>query len=706
MDLRNLSSTPNQLDSVMQRRPSLSSLSSASGYTLLSYAGAAAAGQHANAGVSHMLQPPLESHTPQMALLKLSADPGGRMYSGMLSNLLSTNLASASGIPPVSVVSNVVPWVEQQKQQQSLTMNLDNGKKSRKEEPDASPNIASMTATSANASTMDDDDDELIPTAIVIKNIPFAIKKEQLLDVMTKLNLPLPYAFNYHFDNGVFRGLAFANFTSTDETSMVVNQLNGREIGGRKLRVEYKKMLPAQERERIEREKREKRGQLEEQHRSTSNASLASLISTASTTAATKNLSVNGAQYNSQTERLLMHFPLGNTNMPPPPVELNFNDPDVLELYSQLLTYRDDNSKLIFELAFPANISLQHRKVFSLLCSYLNLLELYDNGLIIIRRKPGQQTIQQRQQQSATFNPHLHHQQQGQAPTAATPQQTQPQQQPQQQQQQQQHQQSQQQQQSGQQGQTNGAGHPHSNSMMNINQLPALLNGYPNNLQTPNPHAPELLRSQSQLALPMARLRQLSSTPVQQQYAQYLSGGIPGHKNPGTSQGNAKYQSFVGYGGNASGNQNQVSQLSTPNSSSAAALLRSSNNRSFVDVRNTPPLSGAMPSQSDSPTPQHPSTHGGHGYQGAQGQSFFGQGAQISQPGTPLSNADLNNRFAPFGQHAHLNGSFSSLQPTSANSEEFSLGGDNMGAKLNGLTLGNGYEQSKSSGGGIWGPKK
>ena len=34
-----------------------------------------------------------------------------------------------------------------------------------------------------------DDDDELIPTAIVIKNIPFAIKKEQLLDVMTELEL-------------------------------------------------------------------------------------------------------------------------------------------------------------------------------------------------------------------------------------------------------------------------------------------------------------------------------------------------------------------------------------------------------------------------------------------------------------------------------------------------------------------------------------
>lgn len=110
-------------------------------------------------------------------------------------------------------------------------------------------------------------DEDLIPTAIVIKNIPFAIKKEQLLEVMTNLRLPIPYAFNYHFDNGVFRGLAFANFTTPEDTSAVINNLNGREIGGRKLRVEYKKMLPLAERERIEREKREKRGQLEEQHR-------------------------------------------------------------------------------------------------------------------------------------------------------------------------------------------------------------------------------------------------------------------------------------------------------------------------------------------------------------------------------------------------------------------------------------------------------
>ena len=110
-------------------------------------------------------------------------------------------------------------------------------------------------------------DEELIPTAIVIKNIPFAVKKEALVELMTQMNLPLPYAFNYHFDNGVFRGLAFANFTSADETAAVIEHLNHFDLQGRKLRVEYKKMLPLQERERIEREKRERRGQLEEQHR-------------------------------------------------------------------------------------------------------------------------------------------------------------------------------------------------------------------------------------------------------------------------------------------------------------------------------------------------------------------------------------------------------------------------------------------------------
>lgn len=111
------------------------------------------------------------------------------------------------------------------------------------------------------------DSEQLIPTAIVIKNIPFAIRKETLAQLMSDLHLPQPYAFNYHFDGGIFRGLAFANFQSPEDTRLVIEAMNGLEVHGRKLRVEYKKMLPEAERERIEREKRERRGQLEEQHR-------------------------------------------------------------------------------------------------------------------------------------------------------------------------------------------------------------------------------------------------------------------------------------------------------------------------------------------------------------------------------------------------------------------------------------------------------
>ncbi|SCU79593.1 LAFA_0B04192g1_1 [Lachancea sp. 'fantastica'] len=319
-------------------------------------------------------------------------------------------------------------------------------------------------------------DDDVIPTAIVIKNIPFAIKKEQLLEVIAKMSLPLPYAFNYHFDNGVFRGLAFANFATTEETTQVVSTLNGKEIGGRKLRVEYKKMLPQVERERIEREKREKRGQLEEQHRTTSALSLQSLNkpsgagnnkntspinslnqapSADNTPAASQRpqtplgglsgiqgqnvpppLSSNHSsqlfqslvgQSNNDNQNVLTgnalssqppmapqpllsaqntatsmtmppqsiggfsseryYAPLpASANLPLPPQQLDFNDPDVLELYSQLLLFKD-REKSYHELAYPVGLSATQKRVINVLCSFLGLVEVYDPSFIIIRRK-------------------------------------------------------------------------------------------------------------------------------------------------------------------------------------------------------------------------------------------------------------------------------------------------------------------------------
>jgi len=188
-------------------------------------------------------------------------------------------------------------------------------------------------------------EDELIPTAIVIKNIPFAVKKEQLVALMTDMHLPLPYAFNYHFDNGVFRGLAFANFTSAEETATVIETLNHFELHGRKLRVEYKKMLPLQERERIEREKRERRGQLEEQHRPI-------------------------AQLHSQTSMssLTSHIPATSpspVSQRGPKLEVDLNDTQTLKYYSQLLLFKEDHSRE--QLGFPPTLTpIQRRTVHTL----------------------------------------------------------------------------------------------------------------------------------------------------------------------------------------------------------------------------------------------------------------------------------------------------------------------------------------------------
>ncbi|KAI9699471.1 MAG: hypothetical protein M1836_003082 [Candelina mexicana] len=199
-------------------------------------------------------------------------------------------------------------------------------------------------------------DEELIPTAIVIKNIPFAVKKEQLVQLMTDMNLPLPYAFNYHFDNGVFRGLAFANFTTADETATVIDHLNHFDLQGRKLRVEYKKMLPLQERERIEREKRERRGQLEEQHRPMGNHTL---------------------HTNPSMSSLSSHMQAGSPSTISPQngkPNVDLNDPQTLQFYSQLLLFRDDLSREA--LIFPPTLSPAQRKVVHTLAHHMELSHL------------------------------------------------------------------------------------------------------------------------------------------------------------------------------------------------------------------------------------------------------------------------------------------------------------------------------------------
>ncbi|KAM0428581.1 hypothetical protein ACHAPT_006942 [Fusarium lateritium] len=219
------------------------------------------------------------------------------------------------------------------------------------------------------------DNDQLIPTAIVIKNIPFAVRKETLASIMLEMHLPQPYAFNYHFDNGVFRGLAFANFQSAEDTRMVIEAMNGMDVHGRKLRVEYKKMLPEAERERIEREKRERRGQLEEQHRAPMLHQQSSIQS------------LGGL---SQTQQRGGTSHLG---------DIDLNDPQTLEFYTELVMFRRDDSREI--LVFPPGIAPEHRRSIHILAHHMGL-----EHQSIGEADSRQLTVLKRQQPSPTANIH------------------------------------------------------------------------------------------------------------------------------------------------------------------------------------------------------------------------------------------------------------------------------------------------------------
>jgi len=222
-----------------------------------------------------------------------------------------------------------------------------------------------------NSSYGHDVDEELIPTAIVIKNIPFAVKKEQLVQLMTDLRLPLPYAFNYHFDNGVFRGLAFANFTTAEETAAVIESMNHFELNGRKLRVEYKKMLPLAERERIEREKRERRGQLEEQHRPLGGQlhqqpSFSSLASHSHMPAASPS-PVSAMRQ----QKIAMSLAGASERVANPPVDVDLNDPQILQFYSQLLLFKEAPDR--DSMTFPPSLSPPQRRIIHTLAHQLDL---------------------------------------------------------------------------------------------------------------------------------------------------------------------------------------------------------------------------------------------------------------------------------------------------------------------------------------------
>jgi hypothetical protein len=142
-------------------------------------------------------------------------------------------------------------------------------------------------------------------------------------------------------------------------------------VANRKLRVEYKKMLPEAERERIEREKRERRGQLEEQHRGPmlhTQSSMQSLASMSASQAPATRPPTMRAYSNTAASS-----PWANTDAPPRPIDdIDFNDTQTLDFFSQLLLFKSDETREIF--IFPATIAPPQRRIIHVLAQHLGLV--------------------------------------------------------------------------------------------------------------------------------------------------------------------------------------------------------------------------------------------------------------------------------------------------------------------------------------------
>ncbi|CAH7685210.1 hypothetical protein PPACK8108_LOCUS19695 [Phakopsora pachyrhizi] len=286
-------------------------------------------------------------------------------------------------------------------------------------------NQSVLMATTTTSPPPDVQDDEIIPTAIVIKNIPFTVKREQLLAVIEELTIPAPYAFNYHFDNGVFRGLAFANFRSASETDAAVAGLNGFDINGRKLRVEYKKVLQAGEKERIEREKALKRMRsmqlqkesINEPHQihhhpqpllpASVNMGYGSYSNSyeedyrhlpRSSHSIHQFSSTNGNQSYNAPQQAFERLSIAGGAVESTKVsrELDMNDPQTLELYSRVLVFKEDN--LRDELAFAKSLSGAQRRIVHQIAKKLGL-EHRSDGLgeerfvVVTKQKAGSHRI-------------------------------------------------------------------------------------------------------------------------------------------------------------------------------------------------------------------------------------------------------------------------------------------------------------------------
>ncbi|KDN48586.1 hypothetical protein RSAG8_02573, partial [Rhizoctonia solani AG-8 WAC10335] len=315
--------------------------------------------------------------------------PGSAQNATIATSPLKQGKPSRAGLPSAWLEQSVAP--DERSFSPPQTSDLSSGGTSPPHHHLQTPQSMQMS-TSMGSMGMPGDD-EIIPTAIVIKNIPFTVKRETLLDIIASLAIPTPYAFNYHLDTqGQFRGLAFANFRLPQDADAVVAALNGFDVQGRKLRVEYKNVLQAGEKERIEREKaiRRMRSMQMEKERTllpTAPASANEWEDYGTQQGPGANAYLSPSRSYSSGQAQLAHQ-LPPVQSPPPTqhvptptpsqqstksasTELDMNDPSTLEIYSRILVFKEDHMR--DELAFSRTLTPKQRRVVHLVAQKLGV---------------------------------------------------------------------------------------------------------------------------------------------------------------------------------------------------------------------------------------------------------------------------------------------------------------------------------------------
>jgi RNA recognition motif-containing protein len=215
---------------------------------------------------------------------------------------------------------------------------------------------------------------------------------------------------------GQFRGLAFANFRVAADADAVVAALNGFDVQGRKLRVEYKKVLQAGEKERIEREKairRMRSMQLEkEQQMINAGGPVGNPYDEGYSPLHAPIMSQSRSFSGALPMVTMPGMPVPQPYIPTPPLvssmttpnlsmqktisgaqaELDLNDAATLEIYSRVLLFRDDAMR--DELAFSRSLNPKQRRIVHLVAQKLgvyhySLGEGDERYAVVTRREPN-----------------------------------------------------------------------------------------------------------------------------------------------------------------------------------------------------------------------------------------------------------------------------------------------------------------------------